>query len=137
MNASELLRKVCTGHLMIVGEVRSAEIKESGVVDKNSGLRVSVWLLVYFVELPREHEFLVAKITRRVPRDVADPTAYPTGAERGKCYAFEVECVERKHGFVSARMGLAEPEQIGPSEGVPPVDAPQGAASGGTPLSLV
>lgn len=124
MNKQELIEKVCTGHLMIVGEVRSAEIKESGVVDKNSGLRVSVWLLVYFVELPRENEFLVAKITRRVPRDAADPTSYPVGAERGKCYAFEVECVERKHGFVSARMGLAEPSEIGPGEGGGPVAAP-------------
>ncbi len=137
MNAPELLRKICTGHVMIVGEVRSAEIKESGVVDKNSGLRVSVWPLVYFVELNRDHEFLVAKITRRVPRDVADPTVYPVGAERGKCYAFEVECVERKHGFLSARMGLAEPEQIGSGEGGAPVPAPSGAGMGGTPHSLV
>ena len=137
MNAHDLLRKVCSGHVMLVGEVRSAEIKESGVVDKNSGLKVSVWLLVYFVELPRENGFLIAKITRRVPRDAADPLSYPAGAERGKCYAFEVECVEWKHGFVSARMGLAEPEQIGPAEGGAPVAAPQGAGMGTPPLSLV
>ena len=94
MNARELLQKVCTGHVMLVGEVRSAEIKESGVVDRKSGLKSAVWLFTYFVELPRENGFLVAKITRRVPREVADPLSCPPGAERGKCYAFEVECVE-------------------------------------------
>ena len=137
MNARELLQKVCTGHVMLVGEVRSAEIKESGVVDRKSGLKAAVWLFTYFVELPRENAFLIAKITRRVPREVVDPSSCPPGAERGKCYAFEVECVEWKHGFVSARMGLAEPAEIGLGEGGTSVDAPQGAASGGTPLSLV
>ena len=53
MNGKELLWKVCTGHVMLVGELRDADVKQSGQVDKKSGLAMTTWLINYFVELPR------------------------------------------------------------------------------------
>lgn len=137
MNARELLIKVLHGHLMLVCEVRGADVRNSGRVDKNSGLAMPVWLINYFVELPRGGNFQFAKITRRVPHDAQSPAEYPTGVEKGRCYAFEVEMTEWKNGILSARMSTAEPALLDASEGGAGVDAPQGAAMHGQPPSLV
>ena len=137
MNGKELLWKICTGHVMLVGELRAADVKESGQVDKKSGLAVTTWMINYFVELPRGDGLRRAKITRRMPRDVQDPAAFPIGVEKGRCYAFELDLVEWKNGILSARMGTSEPALIDAKEGAPSVDAPQGAAMDGAALSLV
>ena len=137
MNGKELLWKVCTGHVMLVGELRAADVKESGQVDKKSGLAMTTWLINYFVELPRGDGFRSAKITKRVPRDVNDPAQYATGVEKGRCYAFDVDLIEWKNGILSARMGTSEPALIDASEGAPSAGAPQGAAADAAPPSLV
>ena len=137
MNGKELLLKICTGHMMLVGGLRAADVKQSEQVDKKSKITIGTWLINYFVELPRGDGFRFAKITRRMPRDVQNPVAFPVGVEKGRCYAFELDLVEWKHGILSARMGTSEPALIDANEGAPSVDAPQGAASDGVPLSLV
>ena len=137
MNGKELLWKVCTGHKMVVGGLRAAVVKRAEQVDKKSRLTIATWLINYFVELPRGDGFRFAKITRRMPRDVQNPVAFPVGVEKGRCYAFELDLIEWKNGILSARMGISEPALIDANEGAPSVDAPQGAASDGVPLSLV
>ncbi len=137
MNARELLIKILRGHLIIVGEVRAADVKESGYVDKKNGIAVTTWLINYFVELPRDDGFRFAKLVRRVPRDAQAPAEYPTGVEKGCCYAFEVELMELKNGILSGRLSAAEPALLDAGEGAPAVDAPKGAAMAGVPASLV
>ena len=112
MNAHELLRRVCFGHLMIVGEVRAADVRESGYVDNKTGLKMTGWVVTYFIELMRERGFEVAKITRRLPPETPDSASAPVGVIKGRCYAFEIESVEKKHGFLLGRMGKLEPELI-------------------------
>lgn len=131
MTAHEILRRVCFGHLLIVGELRAADIREAGQVDTKTGLRATVWLITYFVELMREREFKVAKITRRVPPEVAHPETASVGAEKGKCYVFEIESAEVKHGFLLARMAPVEPALIEAGDAGLLLGAPTGAASGG------
>ena len=137
MNGPELLRRVSFGHLMLVGEVRAADVREAGLVDTKTGLRSTVWLITYFVELMRENGFDLAKITRRVPAESPDPAMAPIGAEKGKCYAFELESCEKKHGFLQARMSSGMPALIEEQPGALPVDAPQGAAMGSAASNLV
>lgn len=137
MNGLELLRRVSFGHLILVGEVRAADVREAGLVDTKTGLKSTVWLITYFVELMREKGFDVAKITRRVPVESPDPTTAPIGAEKGKCYAFEIESCERKHGFLLARMSPVMPALIGEYSDALPVDAPPGAAMGSAASNLV
>jgi hypothetical protein len=121
---------------MLVGEVRAADVREAGLVDKNTGLKSTVWLITYFVELMRDHDFKFAKITRRVPAESHDPAAAPVGAEKGKCYAFEIESCEKKHDFILARMSAAMPSLIGEEDALS-VDAPSGAATGSAASNLV
>jgi hypothetical protein len=137
MNGPELLRRVCFGHLMIVGEVRAADVREAGLVDTKTGLKSTVWLITYFVELMREGGFDVAKIIRRVPVESPDSSTAPIGAEKGKCYAFEIESCERKHGFLVARMSPTMPALIGEQGAALPGDAPSGAAMGSAASNLV
>ena len=137
MNLRELITKVLNGYGVLVGEVRAADVRDTGRVDKNSGLATPVWLINYFVELLRPGDFRHAKITRRVPRDVQAPAEYPTGVEKGRCYAFEVDQYEWKNGILMARMGTSEPALLDAGEGGPGVDAPQGAAMPGPAPSLV
>ena len=75
MNAHALLRRVCFGHLMLVGEVRAADVRESGYVDHKTGLKMTGWVVTYFIELMRERGFEVAKITRRLPPETPDPAS--------------------------------------------------------------
>ena len=131
MNARELLQLICHGHVMIVGEVRAADVREAGLVDTKTGLKSTVWLITYFVELMRNTDFAVAKITRRVPAESPDPAAAPLNVEKGKCYAFEIESHEKKHGFLLARMGTVEPALIEADDAAPPVAPPSGEAMGG------
>lgn len=130
MNAHELLRRVCLGHLVLVGEVRAADVRESGLVDTKTGLKSTVWLITYFVELMRHNEFKIAKITRRVPAESSDPASAPLGVEKGQCYAFEIESVEKKFGFLLARSAAVEPSLIEAEGTALLVAAPSGAASG-------
>ena len=136
-NGKELLWKICTGHVMLVGGLRAADVKQSEQVNKKSRVTTATWLINYFVELPRDDGFRFAKVTRRMPRDVQNPAAFPVSVEKGRCYAFELDLVEWKNGILSALMGTSEPALIDVKEGAPSVDAPQGAAMDGAPLSLV
>lgn len=137
MNTHELLHRVCLGHLLLVGEVMAADVREVGLIDTKTGLRATAWLITYFVGLTRVHEFKVAKITRRLPVESPDPASAPTGVEKGKCYAFEIESAERKHGFLLARLAAVEPALIEAEGAVPPVAAPTGGARGGAVSNLV
>ena len=89
---------------MLVGEVRAADARERGLVDNKTGKKATTWIITYFVELRRDQGCNVAKITRLVPAECPDPATAPIGAVKGKCYAFEIESCERKHGFLVARM---------------------------------
>jgi hypothetical protein len=129
MTANEILRRVCFGHLLLVGEVRAAVVRESGRVDTKTGLKSTVWLMTYFVELMRQHGFEIVKIMRRVPAESSDPANAPVLVEKGKCYVFEIDSVEQKPGFLSAWMGSHEPQEV--EIGEPASAAPSGAADGG------
>jgi hypothetical protein len=124
VTVEELGKRVLAGHFVLAGEVRAADVKEAGFVDRKTGLAATTLVITYFVELVRRGGFEMAKITRRVPSAVADPALLAAAVVRGRRYAFEVESVERKPGFVSARMGNVEPEAIEPDE--PPPGVPQG-----------
>ncbi len=132
MNASQLLRFVRLGHLVLVGEVRGADVREAGYVDKKTGLKVGTWVLTCFVELTRENAFKMAKITRHFPRDSATPAPPAVDVEKGRAYAFEIESVKREHNFILAGMGKALPIAIDFDLAVLAVDAPSGAATGCT-----
>jgi len=130
MNAQELLRRVCVGHLLLVGEVRAADVRESGLVDTKTGLKAAIWLITYFVELDRESHLKMAKILRRVPLDSTDPAGAPVGVEKGKFYVFEIESMEKKQGFLLARMSATAPALINADLAAMALAAPAGAARG-------
>lgn len=88
MNARELLIKVHRGHQMLVGEVRSAVVRQLGITDVKSGQVSSFWVITYFVELIRKSDFIMAKIKRWISATAEDPASTPTGVKKGNCYAF-------------------------------------------------
>ena len=122
---AELARKAVAGEILLVGELRAADVREAGFVDRNSGLAMKSVLVTYFVERSGSRGYEIVKITRRAPDGVVDPTKVPITATKGKTYAFPVESLERKPGSIFARMADCEPEELETSE--QPPDAPQGA----------
>lgn len=136
MNAPELVAKVLNGYLVLVGQVLSADIREQGNVDINSGLKNTLCLITYFVGLRRPGNYTVAKIKRWIPHPGGELASVPLGAEQDKCYAFEVTKTEMKNGFLEAGMGKAEPVLLIPDGKPLAGDAPQGAATG-SGLNLV
>jgi len=125
MTPEELLRRMLLGHFILVGEVRAADVGETGFVDTKTGLSAKILRITYFVELPHNGAYEIAKIIRFAPRGVTDPAQVPVGVEKGRRYAFDLDSIERKHGFLHARMRTALPELI--EFGVPPLGAPAGA----------
>jgi hypothetical protein len=121
ITVNDVLRRVCSGYLVMVGEVRAVTAKETGLVDTKTGLKATAVVITYFVELMRD-SFELVKITRWISEAGSDLAQVPLGAEKGKCYAFEVESVERKSGFLLARLGAVGPEEIDLREPAP--DAP-------------
>ena len=122
ITVKDVLRRVCSGYLVLVGEVRAVTAKEMGLVDTKTGLKATAVVITYFVELMRG-SFELVKITRWIGEPGCELAQVPLGAEKGKCYAFEVESVERKAGFLLARLGAVGPEEIELSETAS--DAPQ------------
>ena len=118
----DVLRRVCSGYLVLVGEVRAVTAKEQGLVDPKSGLKATAVVITYFVELMRE-SFEMVKITRWIGEPGCDLAQVPLGAEKGKCYAFEIQSVEWKPGFLLARLGAVEPQEVDLTE--PGSAAPQ------------
>ncbi len=129
MNAPELCARVLNGYLMLVGQVVAADIRETGKVDTNTGLKNTQWVITYFVVLRRPGDILVAKIKRWIPNLEGDPASVPLGAELDKCYAFEVVKTEMKNGFLDANLGKSEPVLLIPDGKPLAGDAPQGAAT--------
>ena len=118
----DVLRRVCSGYLVLVGELRAVNAREVGLVDTKTGLKSTAVLITYFVELMRDG-FEIVKITRRVVDPACDPSKVPLGVEKGKCYAFEIQSVEWKPGFLLGRLGAVEPQEVDLSE--PASGAPQ------------
>ncbi|MEO7931542.1 MAG: hypothetical protein ABIT76_00140 [Chthoniobacterales bacterium] len=133
MKMDELARYVAKGLVMMVGEVRAADVKESGYVDEKSGLKAKSLYITYFIERRSAFGFEVVRLTRGVRTPTVDPSQVPTHVEKGKVYAFELESLERKNGNVFGKLSLREPEEV-EIEG-PSVASPQGEATDG-PLIL-
>lgn len=129
MNVLELGEKMRAGLFFIVGEVRAATAERSGYVDRKTGTSMKTIVRKYFVERNGPMGFEMVKITGKVGPEVTEPEQACLGVEIGKVYAFAIEHFERKAGFIMARMGAAQPEEI---EGAaPPSGAPSGAPDGG------
>ena len=87
-------------------------------MDPKTGLKSTAVLITYFVELMRE-SFEMVKITRRIAEPGCEASKVPLGVEKGKCYAFEIQSVEWKPGFLLARLGAVEPAELDLSEPAP------------------
>ena len=129
MTTLQLGEKALAGFYFVVGEVRAAKAERSGYVDKKTGTVMKTILRKYFVERSGPMGFDIVKITGKVGADVTDPAQAFLGVEIGKVYAFAVEHIERKAGFIMARMGAAEPEAI--EAAAPASVAPTGTPDGG------
>ena len=132
MTRLELADRVCSGLIPIVGELRAVDVRESGFVDTKSGNAQKSLGITYFVERKGgSHGYEIVKITRWLPPDTGEADRVRGLTEIGKTYAFGVESLERKPGYVSARLGVNEPLPIEEEEeSGGPVDAPSGAAIG-------
>jgi len=95
----ELGQGVLAGQLLISGEVRAADVREAGYVDKKTGLAASTLLITYFLERFSSWGYEIVKVTRRAPDGVADPASVPLLAQKGRTYAFEILSFERKPGL--------------------------------------
>jgi hypothetical protein len=132
MNVLELGQKALAGSFFVVGEVRAAKAETSGYVDRKTGVAMMTVLRKYFVERNGPLGFDVVKVTGRAAAGVTDPALVPLGVEIGKIYAFAVEHIERKPGFIAARMSPIEPEAVHCDRCDGPASvAPQGAAEAG------
>jgi len=129
MTILELGERAMAGVFFVVGEVRAAKAELSGYVDRKTGLSMKTVLRKYFVERNGPMGFDVVKITGRVGAEVTDPAQAVLGVEVGKVYAFAVEHIERKAGFIIARMSAVEPESV--ELDAPASAPPQGGADAG------
>lgn len=126
MTREELAERVCAGWFLVAGQVLAASVDRAGYVDRRTGLAAQSIVITYFVESRVGRGADLLKITKRAPADASEPTSVSPGVEKGRVYAFPIEALERKPGFVLARMGCAmmpEPVEVGES----PLGAPQGA----------
>lgn len=129
MTTLQLGEKATAGFFFIVGEVRAAKAELAGYVDRKTGTVMKSILRKYFVERNGPMGFDLVKITGRACAEITDPAQVPLGVEIGRVYAFAVEHIERKAGFVMARMSAVEPEAI--EEDAPASAPPQGGADAG------
>jgi hypothetical protein len=129
MTVLELGQKAVAGFYFIVGEVRAAKAELAGYVDRKTGLSMKTVIRKYFVERNGPMGFDMVKITGKAGAEVTDPAHAILGVEVGKVYAFAVESIEKKAGFIQARMGAFEPEVVD-QDGAASA-APQGAADAG------
>ncbi|MDR3402189.1 MAG: hypothetical protein P4L99_06785 [Chthoniobacter sp.] len=129
MTTVELGEKAKAGFFFVVGEVRAAKAELAGYVDRKTGTVMKSVLRKYFVERSGPLGFDMVKITGRAGADVTDPAQVPLGVVIGRVYAFAVEHIERKAGFIQARMSSIEPEEVNEDEAVSA--APSGAADTG------
>jgi hypothetical protein len=93
ITVKDVLRRVCAGYLGLVGEAPAVTANEVGRVDPKSGLKSMAVMITYFVELMRDG-FELVKITRWIGEPGCELAQVPLGAEKGKCYAFQIESVE-------------------------------------------
>ncbi len=63
ITVKHVLGRVCSGYLVLVGEVRAVTAKETGLIDTKNGLKATAVVITYFVELMRDSSEVV-KITR-------------------------------------------------------------------------
>ena len=129
MTTAELGEKAKAGFFFIVGEVRVAKAELAGYVDTKTGTVMKSIIRKYFVERNGPLGFDMVKITGRAGAEVTDPAQAPLGVEVCRVYAFAVEHIERKAGFIQARMGRVEPEEMDVDASASA--APSGAADGG------
>lgn len=129
MTILELGQKAVAGLYFVVGEVRAAKAELSGYVDRKTGISMKTVIRKYFVERNGPLGFDLVKVTGRAGAEVTDPAQAVLGVEVGKVYAFAVEHIERKAGFIQARMSPVEPEAV-EVDGAASA-APQGAADAG------
>jgi hypothetical protein len=115
--------------MLLVGEVRGINIGLAGYVDKKSGHSAQTLIATYFIETQGARGFEIFKVTQRAPMGVNDAKDFKTGVETGKRYAFAIEGLERKPGFLAAaRMGSALAELIEEEKGGLPVPQAQATA---------
>jgi hypothetical protein len=112
MTTLELGERAISGFYFVVGEVRAAKAELSGYVDRKTGLSMKTVVRKYFVERNGPMGFDIVKITGKAGSEVTDPAQAILGVEVGKVYAFAVEHIERKAGFIMARMSAFEPEAV-------------------------
>jgi hypothetical protein len=112
MKASELLNRVLSGGIILVGEFRGGRADVRGFVDRKTGLASTSLIVSYVVECATSGAFDLVKINRRAPQGVTDPAQVPINLEKGQRYAFEIETLSKERGLISAWLGPNEPEPI-------------------------
>lgn len=131
MTPEEVGRRVCSGMFLIVGELRGCDIQEAGFVDNTTGIAEKTLLLTYYIECPKRVLFDVVKVTFRMPLGDERAETLKKAVQKGRLYAFEIAAIEKKPGFVLARMAGTVPELV--EQGTQPGCSAGGAAPGARP----
>ncbi len=107
---SQLLNRILEGRLILVGEFRNGRLNFKDTVDSVSGEKIQTVEYVYAVECG--DAFGSVMIHRPQPAIAPDVTVVKLGLEKGRRYAFELDRLVRKGGFVNAHLGFREPELV-------------------------
>ena len=110
MTKNQLTDRVLDGHLVLVGEYRNGRFVFRETVDRVSGEKIQSGQYVYAVEC--RGAFGTVMIYR--PQSVPGPdlTVTRPGLEKGQRYAFDLDRLVRKGGFVTAHLSHREPELV-------------------------
>ena len=112
ISTDQILRSVLDGRVFLIGEFRNAKVSTSNSVDCNSGEAIKEHEIVYAVEAGST--FGQVMIYRRPPTGFSEGDNPTTGLVKGARYAFDLDRLVRKSGFVNAHLGHREPELIVP-----------------------
>ncbi len=107
---NQLLERVLDGRLILVGEYRGGKLDYKDIVDSASGQKIQTVQYVYAVECGAA--FGTVRIFRPQPIPTAEVTVTTIGLEKGRRYAFELDRLVHKGGFVTAHLGYREPELV-------------------------
>ncbi len=110
MTENELLERVIAGRIILVGEFRNGRVETKASLDRNNGEVIHIAQIVYAVECGSTFGTVI--IYRTVPADMSMTGDIDIGLTKGRRYAFELDKLNRKGGFVTAQLGFREPEPI-------------------------
>lgn len=125
MTESQLLERVKSGELLMVGEYRGGRAEASGYVDKNTGKAVTQITAIYLIECQGHGSLDIAIIRQHLPPTIQDPAAVQFPYVKGARYVFFLEGFRTERGFFYGWIGERRPELLEPETNlVPSVTTP-------------